>query len=171
MLLPRVGGEEEEEEEEDDAAAPNMVDATTKRRARSCSLLLIEAAAAAVTAADSAGGGLLYLDVEAGIGTAEVLGGRRRRSRCACCDNCARPGSSTDLLSMAFQSIHALRGGGCVVQACSSFPRSVLRPAPRRKHLLVTTTIPFLHRVRPTFMRGCDFRNPALRVRTEDKIT
>ena len=78
------------------------------------------------------------------------------------------PGSATESLSMSFQSIQASR---CCVQARQSCPRSVLLPARCRKHLSVTTTIPFLQRVRATFMRGCEFKNPACAVLTEDKIT
>jgi hypothetical protein len=37
--------------------------------------------------------------------------------------------------------------------------------------LSVTTTIPFRQRVRATFMRGCESKNPARSVLTEDKIT
>src|SRR6266850_3162902 len=78
------------------------------------------------------------------------------------------PGSATESLSMSFQSIQVSR---CCVQARQSCPRSVFLPAPCRKHLSVTTTIPFRQRVRATFMRGCEFKNPARSVLTEDKIT
>jgi hypothetical protein len=78
------------------------------------------------------------------------------------------PGSATELLNMTCQSIQVMR---CCDQAWQSSPRSVLTPAPCRKHLLVTTTIPLRQRVRATFMRGSDFKNPGCCVRTEDKIT
>jgi hypothetical protein len=78
------------------------------------------------------------------------------------------PGSATESLSMSFQSIQASR---CCVQARQSCPRSVFLAAPCRKRLSVTTTIPFRQRVRATFMRGCESKNPARSVLTEDKIT
>jgi hypothetical protein len=78
------------------------------------------------------------------------------------------PGSATELFSMARQSIQASR---CCDQARQSWPRSVLNPACWRKHLLVTSTIPLRQRVRATFIRGCEFKNPGCCVLTEDKIT
>jgi hypothetical protein len=62
------------------------------------------------------------------------------------------PGSATELFSMALQSIQ--QASWCCNQAWQSFPRSILFPIFSRKHLSVTTTIPFLQRVRATFMRG-----------------
>jgi hypothetical protein len=84
--------------------------------------------------------------------------------------NCSgSPGSATDLFSMAFRLIQwaSWRRN----QVLQSFPRSVLFPARCKKHLSVTTTIPFLQRVSATFMRGTAFKNPGIFVRTEDKIT
>src|SRR5260221_309371 len=78
------------------------------------------------------------------------------------------PGSMAESFSMAFQSIQA---SPCCDQVLQSWPRSVLLPALRRKHLLVTTIIPLRQRVRATFIRGREFKNPACCVRTEDKIT
>jgi len=78
------------------------------------------------------------------------------------------PGSLLSLLSMAFQSIQALLRCD---QARESCPRSVLHPARSKNPLCVTTIIPFLQRVRATFIRGNDFKKPGCRVRTEDKIT
>jgi hypothetical protein len=104
-----------------------------------------------------------HWDAGADVGTAQVLlkaldGGAGPGS----------PGSTTELLSMANQSIQVLR---CCDQAQQSCPRSVLIPVRCRNHLLVTTTIPLRQRVRATFMRGSEFKNPALSVLTEDKIT
>jgi len=79
------------------------------------------------------------------------------------------PGSAPELFSMTFQSIQQVSWR--LDQVRQSFPRSVLWPIPCKNLLPVTTTIPLRQRVRATFMRGCDFKNPGCVVRTEDRIT
>jgi hypothetical protein len=79
-----------------------------------------------------------------------------------------RPGSATESLSIAFQSIQTSQ---CCDQVRQSCPRSVLLPCFCRKPLSVTTIIPLRQRVRATFIRGRELKNPACFVLTEDKIT
>jgi hypothetical protein len=78
------------------------------------------------------------------------------------------PGRSTSVPSIILQSNQGSRFSD---QKSHSFPRSVDFPDFCRKVLLVTTINPFRQRVKATFIRGSDSKNPAFRVLTEDSIT